>query len=219
MFKTLLSLSFAFLLANLSQAQLSSVDEQIVADFIDLYSEMSPENLLPIKNTTCITRHCTGQITKCVGDALCRENMQCSGKCPKDNTTCTFVCTESYQSPVASDMMKCLFVDHECLSLPPPDPLNNATCREPTTYVETVDETLLNGEWFVVQGFNPLYDCFACQELTFSVNDGKLDYEALFNMIAANGTEIWVAADMTGDDTSTPGILQMDGMENGLPDH
>lgn len=105
------------------------------------------------------------------------------------------------------------------MSLPPPDALNNATCREPTTYVESVDDHLLNGEWFVVQGFNPLYDCFECQELTFFVNDGKLDYEALFNMIAANGTEIWVTADMTGDDTTTPGILQMDGVENGLPDH
>lgn len=105
MFKTLLSLSFACLLANLSQARLSSVDEKIMADYVDLYSELSPENMLPIKNSTCITRHCMSQISKCIGDAVCRLNMQCSGQCPKDNTTCTFVCTESYQSPIASDML------------------------------------------------------------------------------------------------------------------
>ena len=58
--------------------------------------------------------------------------------------------------------MRCLYVDYECLSLPPPDPLNNATCRNPTTTVEAVDDSLLNGEWYAMRGFNLLYDCYEC---------------------------------------------------------
>ena len=105
------------------------------------------------------------------------------------------------------DVSACLFVDYQCLWLPPPDPINDATCRNPTTTVETVEDDLLNGMWYVVQGFNPLYDCYACQELTFEINDGQIDYHALFSMIAVNGTEIWVTADMEGEDRSTPGAL------------
>lgn len=114
--------------------------------------------------------------------------------------------------------MECLFVDHDCLSLPPPDPLNNATCREPTETVAKLEDEMLNGLWYVVRGFNPLYDCFQCQKLTFEIKDGQVDYYALFNMAAVNGTQIWPLAHMTGDDYSKPGTVSLVGSENGLPD-
>lgn len=212
-------LALSAVLCLVMAQQMPATDEKIVADFLNRYSPIEDNlNGIPVRNMTCITRHCTGQISACIGDALCRQDMQCAGQCAADDTVCTFVCTESYQNPKAAAMMQCLYVDYECLSLPPPDALNNATCREPTQHVESVDEDLLNGDWYVLQGFNPLYDCFACQELTFSVNDGKIDYSALFNMLAANKTEIWVTADMEGEDRSTPGLLKMTGSENGLPD-
>lgn len=182
-------------------------------------AERTDIDYLPVKNTTCITLHCSGAIASCVGDGMCRTNMQCQAGCDTMNNTCTFACAESYPSSKVDNLLKCLFVDHECLSLPPPDPLNNATCRDPTTQtVEEVDDEVLNGTWYVVQGFNPLYDCYACQELTFDVTDGKIDYTALFSMIAANGTEIWPIAKMQGEDRSQPGKLIMTGEENGLPD-
>lgn len=134
------------------------------------------------------------------------------------NTTCTFACAESYPTTKVDNLLSCLYVDHKCLSLPPPDPLNNATCRNPTETVESVEDEQLNGMWYVVQGFNPLYDCYACQELSFDVTDGKIDYKALFSMIAVNGTEIWPSASMTGDDRAQPGKLIMNGEDNGLPD-
>jgi len=154
-----------------------------------------------------------------MADSTCRANMQCAGGCGQGNTTCTFDCSQSYATPKVDTMFQCLFVDNKCLSLPPPDPLNNATCRNPTQTVAAVDDSLLNGLWYVVQGFNPLYDCYECQKLSFEVTDGKINYEALFNMIAVNGTEIWPTAKMTGDDRTIPGHLVMDGVDNGLPDH
>jgi len=181
---------------------------EIVTRYFKRLVDEHGDNGLPIKNTTCITRHCTGQIAACIGDKTCRENMNCAGRCPKMNTTCTLQCSESYQTPVVNDMMKCLYADHQCLWLPTPDPLNNATCRVPTDTVESVADDKINGNWYIVRGFNPLYDCYQCQKSKFVVQDGKIDYSALFNMKAVNGTEIWPTAEMTGEDRSQPGKLE-----------
>ena len=113
---------------------------EIVVDYFKNSIILDDYSKLPVKNSTCITRHCMGQITACIGDETCRTNMLCSGNCGPHNTTCTFYCSESYQTPVADDMLSCLYVDHGCLSLPPPDPINNATCRNPTEIVESVDD-------------------------------------------------------------------------------
>jgi hypothetical protein len=116
-------------------------------------------------------------------------------------------------------MMNCLFVEFECVSLPPPDKYNNATCRNPTTTVPAIVDSQLSGDWYIVRGFNPLYDCFDCQVSSFAAKDGIVNYHALFNMIASNGTEIWMTSDIHGDDLATPGVISFDGMDNGLPDH
>lgn len=60
--------------------------------------------------------------------------MACAGDCGSDSA-CTIQCSYSYQAHTIDDMMSCLFVDYECLSLPPPDPINNATCRFPENTV------------------------------------------------------------------------------------
>ena len=114
--------------------------------------------------------------------------------------------------------MSCLYVDHKCLSLPPPDPLNNATCRNPTNTVASIGDEELNGSWYVVKGWNPIYDCFDCQVSTFNVQDGQIDYHALYSFTAVNGTEIWLDAYMKGDDVTDPGELDFTTKDNGLPD-
>jgi len=54
-------------------------------------------NGLPIRNITCIKNHCSGEATACLADKVCVENFQCAGGCG-DNSTCTFMCSESYKS-------------------------------------------------------------------------------------------------------------------------
>lgn len=191
---------------------------KIAYHYFDSIVEQNGLDYLPIKNTTCITRHCSGDIAACLGDEVCRENMNCAGACEGDSG-CTVQCSYSYQAETIDNMMSCLFVDYECLSLPPPDPINDATCRDPKNTVASVDNDLLMGDWYIVAGFNPLYDCFDCQVSTYSIKDGKLDYSALFNMPAANGTEIWPTDEMLGDDQSTPGHMVFDEVEFGLPHH
>ena len=69
-------------------------------------------------------------------------------------------------------------------------------------------------------GFNPLYDCYECQKLSFEItDDSQINYFALFNAMLGNGTEIWPSAEMHGEDVSVPGKIELDGMDNGLPDH
>ena len=70
-----------------------------------------------------------------------------------------------------------------------------------------------------MRGFNPLYDCYQCQKSSFAVQDGKIDYSALFNMKAVNGSMIWPTAEMTGEDRSQPGKLEFLASDNGLPDN
>ena len=53
----------------------------------------------------------------------------------------------------------------------------------------------MRGTWYVTNGYNPDYDCFACQELTFDVNrvgdSSPIFYNALYNLQAVNGSLIW----------------------------
>ena len=165
--------------------------------------------------------HCRKQAQACAADQICRENMGCVAEnCDISNSTCTFICTESYQTPKIDDLMSCMFVDYECVQLPPPDDINNATCRDPTDYLTDYDKDMLNGDWYTIQGFNPLYDCFDCAIQTYDIaDDGSAEYDALFNMLDVNGNEIWPLKTMFGENTATPGVLSLDGSENGLPDH
>lgn len=136
------------------------------------------------------------------------------------NSTCSFICSESYQTPTLDNFMNCMFVEYECAELPPPDALNNATCRDPTNYIADYDRNLLNGDWYTVQGFNPVYDCLQpCAIQTYEIEaDGTATYDAVFNMDDINGDEIWRTNDMVGENTSIPGVLSFSGFQHGLPD-
>jgi len=73
------------------------------------------------------------------------------------------MCAESYKCPAQDNLMYCMFVQNECLTLPPPSPENNVTCRAPVdAVVNGVDDALMQGTWYVTHGYNRDYDCFAC---------------------------------------------------------
>ena len=94
---------------------------------------------IPVKNITCLERHCSSQIEGCIANDVCRKNMMCSARCGTDDSSCRFKCSESYQDPSIDAMVRCMFVDPGCLAFPDPDPINNATCRKPTNTVSQVN--------------------------------------------------------------------------------
>ena len=77
----------------------------------------------------------------------------------------------------------------------------------------------MTGSWYVTHGFNPDYDCFACQELSFEFNrpgdQSPVFYNALYNLIAVNGTLIWNDIQMHGSE-ETAGILTLIGRDSGF---
>lgn len=193
-------------------------DADLVMNYFDKLATVHGLDSLPTVNSTCITLHCSGKIKAAINDPLARQNLECAMPPCAFDYECTLNCSASYRTPVVDDLFQCLYVDYQCVDLPPPDALNNATCRNPTQVVEQVDEDLLNGVWYAMQGYNPYYDCYNCYELTFEVTDGKLSYDYLFNTIAVNGSEIWLTDELVGEDRSTPGELTLHGHDNGMTD-
>lgn len=98
--------------------------------YLVMIDEISTGVSTGIRNVTCITTHCMTEVFGCMGDKVCRENFQCQGKCGS-NSTCTFMCSESYKSKAQDSLMYCMFESHHCLTLPDPAPIDNATCRDP----------------------------------------------------------------------------------------
>ena len=154
-------------------------------------------NGLPVKNVTCVKRYCTDEITNCLADGTCRSDLGCAAGCWEDSM-CTFNCSQTYTTPVYDAMMSCLLVDHQCVSLPPPDAYNNATCRDPTDSAIPIGDDTLTGDWYIIQGYNPTYDCFECAKQSLATKGNEVDYSALFNMINKLGDEIWVSSAYAG---------------------
>ena len=130
---------------------------------------------------------------------------------------CTYTCSQSYDNQYYDDMMSCLLVDYECLSLPPPDEYNDATCRDPSSSALTIDDDTMTGDWYVLQGYNPTYDCWDCAKQTFDTIGDEVDYAAFFNMLAANGTEMWVSSAYTGT-KSSENTVYLATTDFGMPD-
>jgi len=54
----------------------------LAVEFFDSQAEMHGLYFLPVKNTTCITLHCSGDI------AACHTNLECEKECGFNNTMC-----------------------------------------------------------------------------------------------------------------------------------
>lgn len=115
--------------------------------------------------------------------------------------------------------MYCMFEEYNCLEFPTPTPSNNATCREPLdSVVNGVNHEYAEGSWYVTYGFNEDYDCFDCQILSFDFpRNQPVYYEALYDLIAVNGTLIWDDVVMHGSE-ETPGVITLTGHDGGLTD-
>ena len=114
--------------------------------------------------------------------------------------------------------MSCLLVENQCLSLPPPDAYNNATCRNPIDTAIPVADDTLNGDYYIIQGYNPTYDCFQCAKQNFVTNGSEVDYSALFNMINKLGDEIWVPSAYTGKRNDDGKTVFLGTTDFGMPD-
>lgn len=118
-----------------------SVDVRAISDLV----AQLPHSLEPLSNPVyeylgsrqsvggpvCVQRHCSAELAGCLADDMCRRNFGCAAACDPTDSTCTFMCSESYQSPSIDRIMHCMFEEYDCIPWPEPSPENNVTCREP----------------------------------------------------------------------------------------
>jgi len=120
---------------------------------------------------TCLVDKCSLQAKSCFADdPSCRKGMACTMKCMGDNT-CITGCMARYGDANLDNFLKCTIEDNKCIKVAILEGGADKYGEEPKPPAPTVrsfDMRSMEGPWFKVVGFNPNYDCYACQKNTFS---------------------------------------------------
>ncbi len=128
-------------------------------------------------DTNCLTNKCSLQAKACLqDDPDCRKGLTCTAKCLGDNA-CITGCFARYGNPNLDNLLKCTIEDNECIKVAildgGADPYGEEP-RSPAPTVQNLDLRSMGGKWYKVAGYNPNYDCYACQRNTFSAPEGGL---------------------------------------------
>lgn len=125
---------------------------------------------------TCLVDKCSLQAKACLGDdPSCRKGLTCTAKCMGDNS-CITGCFARFGNKNLDNLLKCTVEDHECIKiaiLPGGGDKFGEEPRAPKPTVANFDYKSLQGTWYKVVGFNPNYDCYACQRNTFALPNAK----------------------------------------------
>ena len=110
-------------------------------------------------------------------DPSCRKGLTCTAKCMGDNA-CITGCMARYGNSHLDNLLKCTIEDNPCIKVAILPGGADAPGSEPVSPLATVpnfSKNSLEGSWYKVMGFNPNYDCYACQKNTFSKSKGERD--------------------------------------------
>lgn len=120
---------------------------------------------------TCLVDKCSVQAKACLADdPSCRKGLTCTAKCLGDNS-CITGCMARYGNENLDGLLKCTVEDHACIKiaiLPGGADRWGQEPPSPKATVRNFDYRSLEGTWYKVVGFNPNYDCYACQRNTFA---------------------------------------------------
>ena len=137
---------------------------------------------------TCLVDKCSLQAKACLADdPSCRKGLTCTAKCLGDNA-CITGCMARYGNSNLDNLLKCTIEDNECIKVAildgGADDFKDAP-KPPAPTVQNFKLATMEGSWYKVVGFNPNYDCYACQRNTFSApqNGGaELQVDVEFSM-------------------------------------
>jgi len=123
---------------------------------------------------TCLVNKCSLQSKACLADdPSCRKGLTCTAKCMGDNA-CITGCMARYGNENLDNLLKCTIEDNECIKVAILDGGADEYGSEPRPPAPTVarfDMKSMEGSWYKVVGFNPNYDCYACQKNTFTSSE------------------------------------------------
>lgn len=120
---------------------------------------------------TCLVDKCSLQAKACLADdPSCRKGLTCTAKCLGDNA-CITGCMARYGDKNLDNLLKCTIEDNACIKIAILDGGADKFGEEPRAPAPTLKNFAMNtmeGSWYKVVGFNPNYDCYACQRNTFT---------------------------------------------------
>jgi hypothetical protein len=123
---------------------------------------------------TCLVDKCSLQAKACLADdPSCRKGLTCTAKCMGDNS-CITGCMARYGDKNLDNFLKCTIEDNSCIKVAILDGEQDKSGQEPRSIapvVKNFNMRSMEGSWYKVVGFNPNYDCYACQRNTFSTAD------------------------------------------------
>lgn len=132
---------------------------------------------------TCLVDKCSLQAKSCLAeDPSCRKGLTCTAKCMGDNT-CITGCMAQYGNKNLDNLLKCTIEDNNCIKIAILDGGADKFGEEPRSPAPTIRNFNMNsmeGQWYKVVGFNPNYDCYACQRNTFTNPNGGGTFGANF---------------------------------------
>ena len=163
----------------------------------------------------CMVEHCLSESVDCLINQRCRDAIVCDEKCMNEwdtDTTpekfhiqnCTNICAWTYVDDTYQNFLHCVTsASHQCIKFPPIP----KTCRAPANVhpLKQLSIKDLRGDWWVVKGLHPVYDCYPCQKLYFStINATSWNYSSYYQVYMANGS-LSLAYLQTVISTSVPG--------------
>jgi len=127
---------------------------------------------------TCLVDKCSLQAKSCLADDPdCRKGLTCTAKCMGDNA-CITGCMARYGNDNLDNLLKCSIEDNNCIKVAilegGPDKLGEEPLP-PAPTVPRFNVRSMEGAWYKVVGFNPNYDCYACQKNTFTSDDSFIN--------------------------------------------
>lgn len=146
----------------------------------------------------CMLEHCFSESVTCVMDQGCRDAIVCDAKCMSEwdeDTTkgkfhvqnCTNICAWTNVDNAYQHFLRCVTdTAHQCIKFPPIP----KTCRAPNIHpLKKLSVKDLQGNWWVVKGLHPIYDCYPCQTIYFSpINETAWNYTSYYQVYQANGS-------------------------------
>lgn len=138
----------------------------------ELYAKYGNKGLdTSLVDKDCLVNKCAIQAKACLqDDPSCRKGLTCTAKCLGDNS-CITGCFAKYGTPNLDSLLKCTIEDNDCIKIAILDGGADILGDEPRSIAPTIQNfnmASLEGTWYKVVGYNPNYDCYACQRNTFS---------------------------------------------------
>jgi len=142
----------------------------------ELYAKYGDKGLdTSLVDKDCLVNKCSVQAKACLqDDPECRKGLTCTAKCLGDNA-CITGCFARYGDKNLDNLLKCTIEDNDCIKIAILDGGADKQGEEPRSIAPTVqrfDMATMEGTWYKVAGYNPNYDCYACQRNTFSGPEG-----------------------------------------------